>query len=166
MNKVLNKILYILKNILLPILMIVTIYIVALMFQRLKKELFGANFTEFISVIFPFFLLIILCLTNFIFEQNNVRNSLFYNVTSFFVMLTITYFCYRALFDKNMYFWYKYGYDINFNYFSDQIAPMKIMLYVLSFANIILMIEGYVKGNNNESKKKTKVNDKKGKVTE
>ena len=32
------------------------------------------------------------------------------------------------------------GYDINFNYFADMIAPMKILLYGLSVANILLIL--------------------------
>ena len=142
----------------LPIVMTATIYIVVYMFQRLKKDLFGANFMEFVSVILPFFILLVLVLVNSFFKQDGVRNSFFYNFTSFLVMLTITYFCYRALFDQNMYFWHKYGYNINFNYFSDQIAPIKVMLYVLSFANIVLVIEGYLnKDNNKDTNKRKKI---------
>ena len=34
------------------------------------------------------------------------------------------------------------GYDINFNYFADIIAPMRVLLYSLSAANILLMLTG------------------------
>ena len=44
------------------------------------------------------------------------------------------------------------GYDINFNYFSDMIAPFKIMLYGLSVADIFLILAGV-------KKKKKKVQD-------
>ena len=36
----------------------------------------------------------------------------------------------------------KLGYNINFNYFADVIAPMKAMLYLLIVANIILIVIG------------------------
>lgn len=156
MTKILNKLFLILKTILLPVLLVATIYIVVFMFQRLEKELFGANFMEFLSIVFPYLLLIVLTIMNFFLKQKRVLENTFYNITSFLVMLTVVFFCYRACFDQNMYLWHKYGYNINFNYFSDQIAPMKVMLYGLSISNILLMIEEYLsrdKKMNKEDKK-------------
>ncbi len=145
MTKIFNKLFYYIKNLVLPFLMFATIYIVVMMFQRLGKEPFGANFLEFIEVILPYILLIILLLINTFLHQDEVRNNIFYNLTSFLVMLTIFVFCYRALFDKNLILWHKLKYDIDFNYFTDQIAPMKTLLYLLSAANIILIVKGYIK---------------------
>ena len=145
MTKILNKLFRILHIIMLPILLVATIYIVMFMFQRLEKEIFGANFTEFLGVIFPYLLLIILNIINMFLKQNNVKDNLFYNTTAFLVMIVITVFCLRALFDQNMFLWHKYGYNMKFNYFADQIAPMKVMLYGLSIANVVLMIDGYIK---------------------
>lgn len=141
MIKILNKLFYILKNILLPIVFVCTLYIIVFMFKRLDKELLGANLGEFLKVIIPFILLIILSLINIFLNINKVKDNLYFNITSFLVMLTISVFCYRALFDKNMFLWHKYGYNINFNYFSDQIASIKVMLYCLSLANILLIIK-------------------------
>lgn len=152
MTKILNKLFRILHIIMLPILLIATIYIVMFMFQRLEKEIFGANFLEFLGVIFPYLLLIILNIINMFLKQNNVKDNLFYNTTAFLVMIVITVFCLRALFDQNMFLWHKYGYNMNFNYFSDQIAPMKVMLYGLSIANVVLMIDGYIKSENKSEK--------------
>ena len=152
MTKILNKLFRILHIIMLPILLIATIYIVMFMFQRLEKEIFGANFLEFLGVIFPYLLLIILNIINMFLKQNNVKDNLFYNTTAFLVMIVITVFCLRALFDQNMFLWHKYGYNMNFNYFSDQIAPMKVMLYGLSIANVVLMINGYIKSDNKSEK--------------
>ncbi len=145
MIKIFNKFFYYTKNILLPILMLGTVYVVLMMFQRLGKDPFGNNFIEFIEVIIPYILLIILLLVNTFLKQNEVRNSFFYNVTSFLAIVTIFVFCYRAFFDKNLILWHKLKYDIDFNYFTDQIAPMKTMLYLLSAANIMLMIKGRLK---------------------
>ena len=145
MIKIANKIFYILKNIMLPIVLVATIYIIMFMFKRLEKEIFGANLMEFIGVIAPFVVILILSVVNATLKQDNIRNNLFYNITSFIVMFTICIFCYRALFDQNMFLWHKYGYNINFNYFADQVAPIKVMLYGLSIANILLMVEWYIK---------------------
>ena len=153
MIKILNKLFYILKNIMLPLLLTVSIYIVTYMFQRLDKEMFGKDLPEFISIVIPFLILIVLYIINFALNQKNVSSNLFYNITSFIIMLTIGVFCYRALFDKSMILWHKYGYNINFNYFSDQIASIKVMLYGLSIGNVLLMIEGYIKPEIEEEKK-------------
>ena len=107
----------------------------------------------------PFLLLMIILIFNTFLKHDNVRNCFFYNFTSLLVMIVIFIFCYRALFDQNMYMWHKYTYKINFNYFSDQLGPTKIMLYVLSVANILLIIEGYMK--KDKKKEKVKLNSKK-----
>lgn len=164
MIKILNKLFCILKNIMLPLVLTVTIYIVTYMFQRLDKEMFGKDLLEFLSLLAPFLILIILSIVNYAANQKNVSNNFFYNITSFIVMLTISVFCYRALFDKSMILWHKYGYNINFNYFSDQIAAIKVMLYGLSIGNVLLMIEGYIKSDKEilieETKKDNKNNQK------
>ena len=141
MTKILNKLIYILKNILLPLTFIATIYITVFMFKRLEKNIFGANLFEFLKVVIPFIILLILILVNSFLNIKNVKDNIFYNITSFIVLITISIFCYRALFDQNMFLWHKYGYNINFNYFSDQIASIQVMLYGLSLANILLIIK-------------------------
>ena len=141
MTKILNKLIYILKNILLPLTFIATIYITVFMFKRLEKDMFGANLFEFLKVVIPFIILLILILVNSFLNIKTVKDNIFYNLTSFIVLITISIFCYRALLDQNMFLWHKYGYNINFNYFSDQIASIQVMLYGLSLANILLIIK-------------------------
>ena len=141
MTKILNKLIYILKNILLPLTFIATIYITVFMFKRLEKDIFGANLFEFLKVVIPFIILLILILVNSFLNIKTVKDNIFYNLTSFIVLITISIFCYRALLDQNMFLWHKYGYNINFNYFSDQIASIQVMIYGLSLANILLIIK-------------------------
>ena len=145
MIKILNKILFHLKNIILPITLVATIFIVYFMFERLGKSIFGDSLLEFVEVILPFALLFILNLINLFLNQKEVKENTFYNISSFFVVLVIAIFCIRALFDGNMYFLHQYTYRINFNYFSDQIAAIKVMLYGLIVGNILLMIANYIK---------------------
>ena len=111
------------------------------MFKRLEKDIFGANLFEFLKVVIPFIILLILILVNSFLNIKIVKDNIFYNLTSFIVLITISIFCYRALLDQNMFLWHKYGYNINFNYFSDQIASIQVMLYGLSLANILLIIK-------------------------
>lgn len=161
MTKIINKLLYILKNILFPIIFIATIYIVVFMFKRLEKDIFGASLMEFIQIVLPFILLLILNLITIFLNTKEVKNNIFYNITSFLVMLVISVFCYRALMDKNMFLWYKYGYNINFNYFADQVAPIKVMLYGLSLSSILLMIKGKLGESRQENSKESKEKGKK-----
>lgn len=158
MIKILNRLLFHLKNIILFITLVATIFIVMFMFQRLEKDIFGSNLLEFISIIFPFTLIIMLSLINLFFKQKTIIDNTFYNITSFLVSIVISIFCYRAIMDQNMLFWHKYGYNMNFNYFSDQISAIKVMLYGLSLANIILMINGFIK---TEEVEKNKIVNKK-----
>ena len=151
MLKILNKIILHLKNIILIILFPITVYIIGYMFQRLGKEMFGEHLLEFVDVMFPFLLLIILNLVNLFLKQTEVKENFYYNITSLLCMIVISVFCYRALMDSNMYFLNKYTYHINFNYFSDQIAPIKVMLYGLSVSNILLMISNAIKIDNVEN---------------
>ena len=154
MIKILNKIAFTLKSILLPIVLIATIYIVSMMFQRLGKNIFGKDLLEFLGVVIPFIILIILSLVNVFLNQDEVKDNIFYNLTSLLVMVVITIFCIRALFDGNMFFLHKYSYGINFNYFSDQIAATKVMLYGLCISNILLIISNYIKVDKKENKNK------------
>ena len=165
MTKIINKLLYILKNILFPIIFFATIYIVVFMFKRLEKDIFGANLMEFIQIVLPFILLLILNLITIFLNTKEVKNNIFYNITSFLVMLVISVFCYRALMDKNMFLWYKYGYNINFNYFADQVAPIKVMLYGLSLSSILLMIKGKLEESKQENSKENKEKEKKKEKT-
>ena len=160
MLKILNKLFYILKNIILPITFVATIYIITFMFKRLEKELFGANFMEFLSTVAPYLILMILYIINSFLNQKSVKDNFFYNLVSFFVLVTIFIFCYRGLFDQNMYLWHKYSYNMNFNYFADQLAPIKVMLYGLSLANVFFMVNGYIKEEIEEKKVNKKVNKK------
>ena len=153
MINLLNKFFFHIKNLILSIDLLVTIYIIINMFRRLEKSAFGPNFLEFLEILFPFILILILWLLNLLLNHKRIQNNTFYNITSFLVVCTIFIFCYRAIFDENMLFWHKYGYKINFNYFSDQIPPIKVMLYGLSIANIILIINEHLKNNNKEVNK-------------
>lgn len=137
MDKIVNGCLNVLKMFLLLVCFVLTFFIIINMYRRLEK-----NLIDSISNFIPFFLLFILFSINFIFKQKNVSNCLFYNVTCCLVFIMLLFSIYRTLADKNMIINIRNGYDINFNYFADIIAPMKFMLYGLSVSNILLIISG------------------------
>ena len=77
---------------------------------------------------------------NFVLKQKAVTQNIFYNLTCFLGLGVILFAIYRTLCDKNMIVMLRMGYNINFNYFADMIAPMKVILYGLSVSNILLIL--------------------------
>ena len=73
---------------------------------------------------------------NFIFKQDRINSNLFYILTSLLVFIVIIFVCIRAICDKGMLLNKVMGYGINFNYFSDFIIFMEIMLYGLIVSNL------------------------------
>lgn len=134
MKKILNMFFYIMKYILLILGFVSTLYIIVYMYQRLNKPL-----TEAVRTFLPYLVLFILFCINLVARQKGVTKNLFYNICCCLVLVTVCYCGYRAIFDQNMIMNEEMGYHINFNYYSDFISPMKIMLYGLSVANICFM---------------------------
>lgn len=138
MIKIVNTIFSFLKVILLLVSFVFSFFIIINMYRRLEKNMIEAIF-NFI----PFVLLFILFSINIIFRQKSVNGCLFYNVTCCLVFLMLLFSVYRTFFDRNMVVMIRLGYDINFNYFADVIAPMRAMLYILSLSNVLLMLDGF-----------------------
>lgn len=136
MKKIINMFFYLLKFILLIIAFVSTLYIIVYMYQRLNKSL-----SESVQVFLPYAVLFILFCVNLVVRQRGVTGNIFYNITCCLVFATLCYCGYRAIFDTNMLMNDKMGYGINFNYYSDIISPMKIMLYGLSIGNVCLMFD-------------------------
>ena len=135
MIKILNTILNIFKMIMLLVCFVLTFYIIMNMYNRLDKNLVTGIYN-----FLPFILLFILFSINIIFRQKIVNECTFYNVTCCLVFIMLLFTIYRTIADNNMIMKLRLGYDINFNYFSDMIAPMRLMLYGLSISNILLML--------------------------
>ena len=137
MIKIINSILSVLKMFLLLICFIFSFFIIINMYRRLEKEMFDAIF-NFI----PFILLFLLFSVNFVLKQKSVNGCIFYNITCCLVFFMILFAVFRTFTDQNMVLIMRLGYDINFNYFADIIAPMRAMLYMLCVSNVLLMIDG------------------------
>lgn len=138
MIKIVNTIFSYLKVLLLLVSFVFSFFIIINMYRRLEKDMIDAIF-NFI----PFVLLFILFAINIIFKQKSVNNCFFYNITCCLVFAMLLFAVYRTFFDRNMVVMIRLGYDINFNYFADVIAPMRAMLYILSISNVLLMLEDF-----------------------
>ena len=134
MKKIFNGLFYFFKFILLIASFGLALFILIRMNVRLEKNMISV-LPEFI----PFILLLIVFIINMAFKQVGVTKNLFYNLTCCLAFATIICVCLRAIFDTNMVLNEKYGYGIDFNFFDNFIAYIKIMLYSLLLANILLM---------------------------
>lgn len=138
MKKIINVSLIFIKFLFLLTSFVLTFNIVLRMYERL-----GKNYIESIPVFIPYIILFFLFSINFILRQKRVNNSMFYNITCCLVFAMLIFCGYRAMTDKYMLLYIRLGdYHINFNYYADIIAPMKVMLYLLSVSNILLMFIG------------------------
>ncbi len=153
MKKILNILFYVLKFILFLAAFGLTLFIILQMNRRLEKD-----FMTTINIFIPFAVLLILFIVNLIFKHEGVTNNLFYNLTCCLVFATIIYVSYRAICDKNMVLNEKYGYGIDFNYFSNFVSYLKIMLYGLAIGNIFFMFNKLDKGDISSAKVNGKVN--------
>ena len=137
MLKIINGLLNVLKMIMLLVCFVFTFFIIIKMYQRLDKDFVGS-----IPNFIPFILLFIMFAVNFIFKQKQVNQNTFYNITCVLVFAMLGFAIFRTFCDKNMIVLTRLGYDINFNYFADIIAPMKVLLYGLAVSDLLLMLSG------------------------
>lgn len=141
MIKIFNKLFCIIKIIMLCLCFMITLYVLFYMYHNLGKNPFGNSFFEFFGTLFPFVLLLILFTINFSLKQKYITNNIFYNCSCVIALISIFYIGFRTLYDQNMIFWAKDSFNINFNYFSDQITQVKVLVYLMSVTNIWLMIQ-------------------------
>jgi len=142
MIKIFNKIFNNLKILMVLASFIMTLYILIFMYDKLGKDPFGDSFFEFFSVLLPFILVLILFVVYLVGKHTSVNDNSFFNASSIIAFLAILFFGYRALTDTNMIYLLRDGYHINFYYFADQITQIKVMLYIILFADILLIING------------------------
>lgn len=149
MKKIINLILFVLKFLLFLGAFASSVYIVISMYRRLNK-----NVTESIDVFMPYFILLILFFINIIFRQKTVNQNIFYNLSCCLVFLTTILVGIRAIYDTNMILNKIMGYNINFIYFEEYIVFMKLLMYGLSFGNILFMFSFNEKIKENTIEKK------------
>ena len=147
--KIVNKILLITKFILLILTFVGTMFLMFNMYQKLDKNID----LNFILVMIPFIILLILFFINFTFKMEDVLSNTFYNSGCLLSLLSIVYLIYRVMCDKNMLYYYKEGYNLNFTYFDEQINYIKLVLYLMIIINIVLIIINYL----NKKKKRIEV---------
>jgi len=134
MTKILNGFFNFLKYVLLLISFMFTFYIILSMYERLEKSI-----VEALPLFISYFVLFILMSFNMIFRQKQVTGNLFFNLTSCLVFSVFVFVGYRALMDTELVTRYLTDYNIAFQYFSDMVAPLQAMIYLLIASDIFLI---------------------------
>ena len=153
MIKIFNKIFNISKLILLTLSLAFTLYIMLFMYEKLDKSYFGHNFLDFFGTIFPLIVLLILFTINYALHQEYINNNILYNSCCMVSLISIIMIGYRTLYDTNMIYWAKDGFNINFSYFNDQISQIKLLAVLLCFTNILIIIKNVLFDKNKEINK-------------
>lgn len=126
------------------------LYINVHMNVELGNNPFGRNIGQFFVSLIPFVLLMIMLFINLVNNHKKINSSIIYKVISIFGIIVIIFMECRALFDKNMVLLFKTSSNINFDYFTDQLLPIKLILYGLCLVNIIYIVEEYLERKNND----------------
>ena len=136
MTKLINKVLFLIKIILLLLDFILTLYIM-LMFNSMREGELGILITTCI----PLLLVLIIFVISFFFRKGN--DNLLFNVSTILALLVILVIGIRTIFDQNMTMWIKD--KMNFYYFRNQIYLIKILCYSIFFGNLCTIYSEYVK---------------------
>ncbi len=159
MVRILNGMFYFLKFILLLVAFGTSLYVLIAMYQRLEKDMFNL-----IYVFIPYAVLLVLFIINMFFKQTGVTKNVFFNLTCCLVFFTIAFLALRSVFDVNMIYRWKNTYHINFNFYSDMLTFINVMMYGLCIADGFLMFSegGFIfKRKNKENKSLKEKKDKK-----
>lgn len=134
MTKILNGFFGILKYVLLIVSFMFTFYIIMSMYERLEKSI-----VEALPIFIPYLILFLLISFNMIFRQKQVTGNFFFNFTACLVFGVFIFVGYRTLMDEALVTRYQTDYLIAFQYFSDMVAPLQSMLYLLIASDIFLI---------------------------
>ena len=158
MVKILNGMFYFLKFILLLAAFGTSLYVLIAMYQRLEKDM-----VNLIFVFIPYIVLLALFIINMFFRQTGVTKNVFFNITCCLVFFTIAFLALRSIFDVNMIYRWKNTYHINFNFFSDMLTFINVMIYGLCIADVFLMFSEGRFGFNKKKKENNSLKEKNNK---
>ena len=135
MTKILNGMFYLLKFLLIVLAFGSSLYVLVAMYKRLDK-----NMIDLLRVFIPYMVLIVLWILNIFFRQQSVTKNVFYNLTCCLVFATIILLACRALFDESMILILKTKYHTNFDFFSDMLTFVNVMIYGLCISDVFLAL--------------------------
>lgn len=155
MKEILSKLFSFLKYLLLIGSFGLVLFGIMTTYSRLDKSL-----SEAVEVFIPFGFVLVVFLINIIVKSKTIGKNLLFNFVSCLVFSVTILICLRAMFDKGMLLYYKYGLNFNSAYFADNLSVIEFMLYLVGGANIVLLLVELL----NNKKDKDVVVEKKAKV--
>ena len=130
MLKIINRILFFSKIIILLIDFVLTLYILLMLNSYAENELMNL-----ILVCLPLLLTLIVFVISFFFNKGN--DHTLFNVASTLALIVILIIDIRTIFDQNMVMWTK-G-NLNFYYFRNQTRVIKILCYTIFINNLLVI---------------------------
>lgn len=149
MKDILCKIFGFFKYILLIVAFGLVFYGIMVTYGRLEKPL-----TDAISVFAPFAFVLVAFIVTLIVKSKSVGENLLFNFVAVFVFIVTIIICLRAMFDTNMVLFHRYAINYNPAFFSDNLATIEAMVYMVGGANVLLLICDFI--NKEKKPKKTK----------
>ena len=141
MLKVINRILFFSKIIILLFDFSLTLYIMLMLNSYKEGELLNLIF-----ICLPMLLTLIIFVVSFFFHKGT--DNLIFNICSILALFTIFIIDIRTLFDENMVMWLK-G-NLNFYYFKNHIMLIKSMCYMIFIGNLLLISRDHIRNKNNK----------------
>ena len=132
MLKKISLISFYLKVILLLVTFSFTMYII---FS--KNALSMVTASDFVLIMIPFTLTLLCFILSFFFTRG--RDNTFFNVSCLVAIFSLMVMCIRTISDSNMVMWNKW--QMNIYFFDQQIEEFKLLLYLMSIGNIILIFK-------------------------
>lgn len=155
MKEILCKLFGFLKYILLVVSFGLVFYGIMVTYGRLEKPL-----TDAVSVFIPFAFVFLVFIITLVTKSKFVGDNLLFNFVAVFAFIVTIIICLRAMFDTNMILFHRYGINYNPAFFSDNLAAIEAMLYMIGGSNVVLLICDLIK---KERKPKVKEHNSNGK---
>ena len=130
MIKLLNKVLFYSKIMLLVVVFTITLYIALSM-----NAYYKSNIINLILLCLPFLLILIMFISSFF--MSKWKDNLIYNMASNLAFIAILIIDFRTIFDKNMVMWID-G-NMNFYYFQNSLLQISILAYGVFIGSILLI---------------------------
>ena len=137
MLKLINRLLFFSKIIILLIDFVLTLYIMLMM-----NSIYNNGVLDIIMTCFSLFLILVIFVVSLIFKKG--EDNIFFNISSFFALVTILIIDFRTIFDQNMVMWIK-G-NMNFYYFRNQLKIIKILGYLVFLGNLLVLYHEHLIG--------------------
>ena len=130
MIKLINKVLFYSKIMLLVVVFTITLYIALSM-----NAYYKSNIINLILLCLPFLLILIMFISSFF--MSKWKDNLIYNMASNLAFIAILIIDFRTIFDKNMVMWID-G-NMNFYYFQNSLLQISILAYGVFIGSILLI---------------------------